>query len=227
MRWLPGILLLASFAYGFGQAAGDNTVTGKIILPEKQSLVVQGSGYNKDGSRVMHSDHPMADPENNVIVYFLPTTFEPVLEPLSNASITQQEQTFLPHVLPITTGTTVYLLNEDEFFHNIYSLTPGSRFNIGRRPPGSPFPIKIKRSGAIKLSCDIHPHMEGYILSLRTPYFTRIRDDGTYILHGLPDGTYRVEAFHPVKGMAVFGTVELTAGITQKWDINWKSAGSP
>ena len=182
---------------GIAQENGKNEFVGTIIAKNYEHKIKRGTGYNKDGSKVIHSDDPMADPNNNIIVSLYPLSFNPELRPLKEAIITQKKQTFIPNVLPVTKGTTVYFLNEDEFFHNIYSLTPGSRFNIGRRPPGSPYPLKIKRTGPIKLSCDIHSHMSGTILSLETPYFRRVSSNGKVRFTNLPNGTYRVTVFHP------------------------------
>lgn len=183
--------------YGRTQENGNNEFVGIIIATNYEQKIKRGAGYNKDGTKVMHSDDPMADPKNNIIVSLYPLSFSPELRPMKEAIITQKQQTFIPNVLPVTKGTTVYFLNEDEFFHNIYSLTPGSRFNIGRRPPGSPYPLKIKRTGPIKLSCDIHAHMSGTILSLETPYFRRVNSSGRVRFTNLPDGRYKVTVFHP------------------------------
>lgn len=175
----------------------ENEVFGKITFPTSPKILKRGTGYNKDGTKVMHSNDPMANANRNIIVSLHPLSFKVDIKPMQNASITQKQQTFLPNVLPVTKGTTVYFLNEDEFFHNIYSLSPGSRFNIGRRPPGDPYPIKIKKNGVIKLSCDIHPHMYGTILSLDTPYFCRVDKNGKYSIKNLPDGSYELTIFHP------------------------------
>jgi len=120
------------------QSAQSSSVTGSITLPTFEKLIKKTKLYNADGSDIMQSDHPLAKMEQNVIVSVYNLTTEVELKPTAEAVVTQRQQTFIPHVLPVTKGTTVYLLNEDEFFHNIYSLTPGSRFNIGRRPPGNP-----------------------------------------------------------------------------------------
>ena len=45
--------------------------------------------------------------------------------------------------------------------------------------------------------CDIHSHMNAKILSLDTPYFVRVKADGTFELKNLPDGKYKIEVFHP------------------------------
>jgi plastocyanin len=172
-------------------------VSGFITFPDRNKIISKTKFYNVDGSHVMHSDDPMAKMENNIIVSLHNLSGNPKLTDIPEAIITQRQQTFIPHVLPVTKGTTVYLLNEDEFFHNIYSLTPGSRFNIGRKSPGNPYPIKIKKNGPIKLACDIHPHMSAIILSLDTPFFTRVRSDRSFKIDELPPGNYRLEVYHP------------------------------
>ncbi len=172
-------------------------VSGSITFPDRNKIIQKTNLYNVDGTKMMHSDDPLAKMDNNIIVSLHNLSDNIELPLIPEAIITQRQQTFIPHVLPVTKGTTVYLLNEDEFFHNIYSLTPGSRFNIGRKPPGNPYPIKIKKNGPIKLACDIHPHMSAIILSLDTPFFTRVASDKTFTINDLPAGSYRLEVYHP------------------------------
>ena len=145
----------------------------------------------------MHSDDPMAKPGMNVIIILYPLDFKPELTLTENAYITQKEQTFIPNILPVVVGSSVHFLNEDEFFHNVQSYTPNARFSIGRRAPGISYSVKIKRTGVIHLTCNIHSHMSARILSLDTPYFGRINEDGSYSLKDLPDGSYKVEIIHP------------------------------
>jgi hypothetical protein len=133
----------------------------------------------------------------NVIISLHPLNFKPQLSLTQDAYMTQTEQTFIPNVLPVTVGSKVHFLNEDEFFHNVQSYTPKSRFSIGRRAPGISYSVNIKKVGVINLLCDIHSHMNARILSFDTPYFSRINADGSYSLKNLPDGKYRIEIFHP------------------------------
>jgi hypothetical protein len=174
-----------------------NEVKGKIKLSQCGKVLVQGTGYNEDGTEIMHSDDPLGYPDRNVIISLHPIDFKPKLILSKDAFITQTEQTFIPNILPIVAGSKVHFLNEDEFFHNIQSFTPKSRFNIGRRAPGISYGITIKKVGIIDLMCDIHSHMNARILSFDTPYFCRINENGTYSLKHIPDGKYRIEIFHP------------------------------
>jgi hypothetical protein len=182
-------------AYLFLQA--ENEVNGKITISNCQNTFVKGNGYNKDGTEIMHSDDPMAQPNRNVIISLHPLDFVPALALTKDAYISQSQQTFIPNVLPVVVGSKVHFLNEDEFFHNVQSYTPKSRFSIGRRAPGISYSIKIKKLGVVELTCDIHAHMNAKILSFDTPYFCRLNADGSYSIKSLPDGKYRLEVFHP------------------------------
>ena len=194
---LPFLLLLLSFTLVASHTNTGNQFKGTIKFYDCAGTIKKGVGYNKDGTEIMHSDDPMAKPKMNVIVSLHPLDFQPELTLTPDAYITQKEQTFLPNVLPVVVGSKVHFLNEDEFFHNVQSYTPKSRFSIGRRAPGISYSQKINRAGVVNLLCDIHSHMSALILSLDTPYFTRVKADGAFSIDNLPDGRYRVEIFHP------------------------------
>jgi len=174
-----------------------NEVKGNISIGNCHNTIVKGNGYNKDGTEIMHSDHPLAQANRNVIISMHPLDFEPELTLTDNAYISQSEQTFIPHVLPIVVGSKVHFLNEDEFFHNVQSYTSKSRFSIGRRAPGISYSETIKKKGVIELTCDIHSQMNAKILSFDTPYFCRVDENGSYLIKSLPDGKYRMEIYHP------------------------------
>ena len=132
---LGGLLLYSAFS-GLPVKKNLNTISGKIKLSNCTKTFVKGDGYNKDGTEIMHSNDPMAQPDMNVVISLHPLNFEPELVPTTDAFITQSEQTFIPHILPVVVGSKVHFLNEDEFFHNVQSYTPKARFSIGRRAPG-------------------------------------------------------------------------------------------
>ena len=197
------VLFLYIFQIGvltaFGQS-GNNTVKGKILFPNQQeSHFSRGAHYKHSKSKISAEKQQVDrknDPRKNVYISLHPLDFQAKL-PVMDAQMTQREKTFLPNVVAITKGSSVYFLNEDEHFHNIYSLTSKARFNIGRRPPGNVYGQKISKVGIVKLGCDIHPEMGGTVLSLDTPYFTKVGSDGTYELKNLPDGRYELRTFHP------------------------------
>ena len=190
-------LVVISFSYA---QTGSNTVKGHISFKNSASSTFsRGKSYDTEAAGQSHEKKQINDinaPRKNVFISLHPLNFQAILTSV-DAQITQREKTFLPNFVAITKHSTVYFLNEDEHFHNIYSLTPRARFNIGRRPPGNVYGKKIDKAGIIKLGCDIHPEMGAVILSLDTPYFTKIHEDGTFQISGLPDGKYELRAYHP------------------------------
>lgn len=154
-----------------------------------------------------------------VVVSAHPISFKPKLQPLTkNRTIDQRNATFIPRVLPVTQGTIVQFVNNDPFYHNVFSLTPGNQFNIGRRTRGEVVQKKIGERkieglGEVKLFCDIHTQMNAVILSLDTPYFTKPDANGNYILKDLPEGRYEVRVYHPdltpiVERLEIKGAIE-------------------
>lgn len=178
-------------------ASANNQVRGQISMPSKRGVRL-GDGYqarlsdlSEAGRRLQAQYHP----DKYVIVSLHPLDFYARYAPTPNAVITQREKTFIPPVIAVTVGSTVSFLNEDSEDHNIHSKS-GYPFNIGRRSPGDTYHQEIRRKGIIRTSCDIHSHMRGSIVSLSTPYFTKADADGNFSLSHIPDGRYRLEAFH-------------------------------
>lgn len=156
---------------------------------------------------------------NDVVISAHPLSFKPKVQPLTkNRTMDQRNATFIPRVLPVTQGTVVQFVNNDPFYHNVFSLTPGNKFNIGRRMRGEVVQKKIGERkieglGEVKLFCDIHTQMSAVILSLDTPYFTKPDANGKFSLKNLPEGRYEVRVYHPdlmpiIERLEIKGTVE-------------------
>lgn len=114
--------------------------------------------------------------------------------------ITQRERTIIPHVAVAQVGQLVEFPNEDDVFHNLFSLSPENRFSLGRYSPGVTETNRFERPGVVRLFCDIHAEMAGVILVVSTPWVTRVAPDGGYRLDGVPAGDYRAVAWHPTAG---------------------------
>lgn len=133
----------------------------------------------------------------DVVIAAYPLSFKAEVKPLKRARMLQKNAEFRPNVLAVTPGTNVQFINLDRFFHNVFSFTPGAKFNIGRRRTNTVVTRKINKTGSVKLFCDIHSQMKATIISLETPYFTQANKNGVYLLDKLPAGKYRLEVMHP------------------------------
>jgi plastocyanin len=113
-----------------------------------------------------------------------------------HAVMDQRNETFVPHVLAITTGTTVDFPNSDKFYHNVFSLSKTRRFDLGRYAAGHSQSVRFDRPGIVRVFCDIHSHMNAFILVFGHPFFAMTDDDGRYRIDNVPAGTYNVIAWN-------------------------------
>ena len=113
-----------------------------------------------------------------------------------HAIMDQRNETFVPHVLAITTGTTVDFPNSDRFYHNVFSLSKTRRFDLGRYAAGGSRSVRFDRAGIVRVFCDIHSHMNAFILVFSHPFFGATDDEGRYHIDDVPPGTYNVIAWH-------------------------------
>jgi plastocyanin len=113
-----------------------------------------------------------------------------------HAVMDQRNETFVPHVLAIMTGTTVVFPNSDKFYHNVFSLSKTRQFDLGRYAAGNTRPVRFDRAGIVRVFCDIHSHMNAYILVFSHPFFAMTDAEGRYRIENVPPGTYGVIAWN-------------------------------
>jgi len=113
-----------------------------------------------------------------------------------HAVMDQRNESFVPHVLAITTGTTVDFPNSDKFYHNVFSLSKTKTFDLGRYAAGHSRPVRFDRPGIVRVFCDIHSHMNAFILVFSHPFFALTDPEGRYRIDNVPPGTYGVVAWN-------------------------------
>jgi len=111
--------------------------------------------------------------------------------------LAQKNQAFSERVLSCVVGTTVDFPNQDPIFHNVFSVSPVKRFDLGKYPRGHSKRLIFGKAGLVQVYCDIHANMAGYILVLPNHAFARPDGDGAFVLPELPAGAYRLRIWHP------------------------------
>jgi plastocyanin len=184
-------------------SVATGSVVGSVLLPpsETRQRSFRGSLYRSrlapDRSDREASPPPRSIYDDVVISAHSADGAATILSQTPTARMDQRQARFLPHVLPVTVGTRVDFVNQDRFYHNVFSLSEGNDFNLGRKPTGEVVSHLFEQTGAVEIFCDIHPQMNATVVVLDTPWFTQPDSTGGFRLDGLPPGRYRVRAFHP------------------------------
>ena len=110
--------------------------------------------------------------------------------------IVQKDATFEPHVLPVVVGTVVRWPNEDEIFHNVFSMTETQDFNLGFYKKEKVPEVPFDRLGRVDIFCAIHTNMHCIILVLPNPFFAIADAHRRFVIKNVPAGSYRVKAWH-------------------------------
>ena len=126
-------------------------------------------------------------------------------------AMSSNQKRFAPHVIAVTQGTVVSFPNQDKVFHNVFSRTTGSEFDLGLYRNGASRSVRFSKPGLVRVYCNIHPDMAGYVRVLEDGVFTTTDDKGAFRLAGIPPGRRVVQVWDERGGEKQF-PLELEAG---------------
>ena len=78
----------------------------------------------------------------------------------SDHAVGQARKAFTVGVLKAKVGDTVTFRNDDEFAHNVFSLSDSQSFDLGSYKKGEVRSVKLTAPGVIEVECAIHPEMK-------------------------------------------------------------------
>lgn len=108
----------------------------------------------------------------------------------ANLLLVQKNKSFEPHVLVVPAGASVEFPNHDPFFHNVFSLFEGKRFDLGLYEAGTSRMVRFDRPGISYIFCNIHPEMSAVVITLATPWYAVSKGDGRLSIPDVPYGRY-------------------------------------
>jgi plastocyanin len=114
----------------------------------------------------------------------------------ARAVMDQRNESFVPHVVAVMAGGLVDFPNSDSTYHNVFSLSKAKRFDLGRYAAGRSKSVRFDRPGVVRVFCDIHSHMNAFILVFNHPFFDVTGPDGRFRLDNVPPGTYTVVGWY-------------------------------
>jgi plastocyanin len=160
-----------------GQGATD--VNGEIELSQT------GSGQVLDASQV--------------VVWLVPTGAVQRVSATTQKPhyrLVQHNKRFEPSLLVVPVGSVVDFPNYDPWFHNVFSLYRGKRFDLGLYQAGAQRSVKFDRIGPSYLFCNIHPGMTGVVLAVESNFFGISDKTGHYSIADVPPGNYAIHVWY-------------------------------
>ncbi len=136
-------------------------------------------------------------PAPPAVVWLKPMQAMPELQfpPHKTYTLMQKNRTFIPHLLVVPVGNEVMFPNADPFYHNVFSLFDGKRFDLGLYEAGSTKGVTFSREGVSYIFCNIHPEMSAVVVALSTPLYAIADAAGVVDVHEVPAGDYELHAW--------------------------------
>jgi len=178
-RWFCAVLLYMGAAW-----AQDVTLTARVEL--------------------LKGGKPTKAPEaENVVVWLMPegggtrpAFHQNHVPPVQVPRLVQYNKTFEPHVLVVPVGSVVAFPNRDPFFHNVFSLFEGKRFDLGLYEAGTTRDVHFDKPGISYIFCNIHPEMSAVVIALDTPYYGISDARGQVVIANVPSGKYTLRVWY-------------------------------
>jgi plastocyanin len=172
---------LSSLAQSPNSASGSGaTVSGEVTLTAQNSHRIE-----RDASKV--------------VVWLVPVqAFQPASARTGQKHyrLLQHNKRFDPGLLVVPVGSVVDFPNLDPWFHNVFSLYRGKRFDLGLYQAGSVRSVSFDRPGPSYLFCNIHPEMTGVVLAVNSEFFTVSDKSGKFSIFAVPPGQYVLHVWH-------------------------------
>ena len=204
-------------------AASGGIISGRVVFvgdPLAAKKIKVTKDNDKCGAEVTAEDLVVSPDKGiqNAVVSVSGLKGTPVKTDTS-PTLDQKGCTFRPHILIVPVGTGVDILNSDGVLHNFHTYSNKNPV-LNKAQPG--FKKKMSETFAqpevIKINCDAHPWMSGWIVVTDHPYIDATDNTGAFKIVDVPPGTHTVEVWHETLGK-VTKTVTVKAGEETKLTI--------
>ena len=118
------------------------------------------------------------------------------------AKMDQKQCVFVPRVVVVPVGGTVEFLNSDRLLHNVRgSGKENPPFNRAQ-PHARNISIVFKSPEILRVDCDLHSWMRGWIVVAEHPFYAVTNDEGEFVFENVPPGKYKLQAWQETLGRA-------------------------
>lgn len=187
-------------ASAFGRIVGVVKWNGLVPEPERIAIAKDAHVCAEHGSHDRLSELLIVNPSGGGVkdaVISLVGKFEsgkPLSELQHHDTLNQRTCSYEPRVFVVPVGARLAITSEDEVGHNV-RMSGAADLNIAvsRGGRGS---RRLEQAGLVRLGCDIHPWMTGFIHVVKHPYHAVTDTDGQFELTDVPVGTHQIRLWH-------------------------------
>lgn len=202
--WAAGALLGSSLGVAARQQQPEPAaVTAQVQIVQRGSVA---------------SSRPAITDFSDAVVWLVPLDkgegSEESVSGRSNLKLVQRNKMFEPHVLAIQAGSFVEFPNKDPFFHNVFSLFDGKRFDLGLYEAGTSKTVRFDRVGVSFIFCNIHENMSAIIVAVPSSFFGRSDAAGHLKIPNVPDGRYQMHVWYERSSSEDLKTLDRTVTIS-------------
>jgi len=205
MAWRGSIVLLLAvttcvLSYAAAVHAGD--IQGRVLLagdvpaPGKVPITIDQYVCGTEqlaGALVVSGAREI----RNVVVWLEnPPSGTPSPPPAAPVPMDQKDCVFVPRVVIVPASGTVEFLNSDRLLHNLHSVSKDNPSFNRTQPKGRTIPITFAKPEFVRVDCDLHSWMRGWVVVIPHPFYALTDAQGRFKLDNVPPGQYTLRSWH-------------------------------
>ncbi len=178
-----------------GKVVFQGTAPMRKVVPTKDQSVC--GGIREEPEIVVGADKGVQD----AVVYLKgPEKGKAWAKPSRTPEIVNRNCRFVPHVQALPVGSIV-IVNSDPVLHNTHGfLDRLTVFNQALPLKGQRVEKRLSKEGMVRVECDVHGWMRGWIYSASNPYYAVTGKDGAFSITEVPPGSYTLVAWQEYTG---------------------------
>lgn len=189
-------VLAHAAAVSAGDVQGRVLATGTVPPPAKLPITIDQyvcGTEQQAGDLIVSSAREI----RNVVVWLEnPPPGAASALPAAPVAMDQKECVFVPRIVIVPAAGTVEFLNSDRLLHNLHSVSKDNASFNRTQPKGRTIPITFARPEIVRVDCDLHSWMRGWVVVAPHPFYALTDAQGRFRFADLPPGQYTLRSWH-------------------------------
>ena len=191
----------AAAAFGKGVITGSVALTGEKAPEMKVPAKRKDHEVCKDEEIVYNAVLVKDGKLKDVFVGIASGQLKGEYEAKGSVTVDQKGCMYSPRMSGLMVEQELQITNSDATMHNVNAKQGADlKFNFAQ-PKGAPAQKKsFDEAGTYRFQCDVHPWMRAFAIVSDNPFYAVSGEDGSFKIEKVPDGKYKVMAWHSQYG---------------------------